>query len=152
MRDFFKTVFSMVYKIFNFFNLVPALFVFLLGAVLYFTGVFATYPVILYLFEGCLIFALIYAIVATIRKLLGIDKKVKKSKGAQIISGGTSEGEKSRQEPEPTNQPNEKYVQKVPRYFRVKENPDYLMAEYDDRYELYLIKDGNLRKIRTDYK
>ncbi len=151
MKDFFKTVFSIVYKILNFFNLIPAVFIFLLGAVLYFTGVFVKYPVILYLFEGCLIFALIYAIVATIRKLLGIDKKVKKSKGAQIISGKDG-GEQTPQTailPPKTENNN---TEKVPRYFRVKQNPDYVMAEYDDRYELYLIKDGNLRKIRTDYK
>ncbi len=37
-------------------------------------------------------------------------------------------------------------------YFRVKQNPNYLMAEYTDRYELFVKTDGGLKKVRTDYK
>jgi hypothetical protein len=117
------------------------------------------YPVVLILFQVLLVFAAIYAIVATIRKLLGLDKRVKKSKGMQIV-GGAAESE-SKKEQAVNNQTlpgqtvasmQEVLVDNAPRYFRVKQNPDYVMAEYADRYELFLITDGGLKKIRTDYK
>ena len=40
----------------------------------------------------------------------------------------------------------------TPTYYRVKQNSEYVMAEYKDRYELYRIIDGQMKKIRTDYK
>lgn len=40
----------------------------------------------------------------------------------------------------------------VPRYFRVKQNPSFIMAEYSNRYELFRVENGQLVKIRTDYK
>ena len=39
-----------------------------------------------------------------------------------------------------------------PRYYKLKQNPDYVMAEYSDRYELFLITAKGLEKVRTDYK
>lgn len=39
-----------------------------------------------------------------------------------------------------------------PLYFSVKQNKDYIMAEYADRYELYFKDAYGLKKIRTDYK
>lgn len=159
MFDFFKTIFSFLYKLLALLNLQPALFVALIGAVLYFTGVMNDYPVVLILFQVLLVFSAIYAIVATIRKLLGLDKRVKKSKGMQIV-GGAAESE-NKKEQAVNNQTlsgqtvasmQEVLVDNAPRYFRVKQNPDYVMAEYADRYELFLITDGGLKKIRTDYK
>lgn len=43
-------------------------------------------------------------------------------------------------------------IQEQPRYFRVRQNPNYVMAEYSDRYELYLITPNGLKLTRTDYK
>ena len=39
-----------------------------------------------------------------------------------------------------------------PYYFRVSQNPKYLMAEYEDRYELYYEGKDGLKFIRTDFK
>ena len=39
-----------------------------------------------------------------------------------------------------------------PKYFRVKQNPNFVMAEYADRFELFKILDGQLVRIRIDYK
>ena len=41
---------------------------------------------------------------------------------------------------------------KYPQYFLVKQNPNYIMAEFEDRYELYEKTDKGLVKIRTDQK
>lgn len=39
-----------------------------------------------------------------------------------------------------------------PVYYEVKQNKNYIMAEYADRYELYFKDRNGLRKIRTDVK
>lgn len=39
-----------------------------------------------------------------------------------------------------------------PKYYSVRQNRDYVMAEYEDRYELFVKRDGGLQKVRTDYK
>lgn len=153
MKDFFKTIFSFVYKFFNALNLIPALFVALIGLVLYVTGTLNAYPVVAVIFQVLLVVTAIYAIVATVRKLLGLDKKVKKSKGMQIVSDDEKQnaGDQATQQASSAEKPLEKVADK-PRYFKLKQNPDYIMAEYSDRYELFLITDGGLKKIRTDYK
>ena len=39
-----------------------------------------------------------------------------------------------------------------PTYYRVKQNPNYVMADYSNRYDLFKISNGKLIFIRTDYK
>ena len=48
----------------------------------------------------------------------------------------------------------QKSVNKInkPLYYRVSQNPKYVMAEYDDRYELFYEGKDGLKYIRTDYK
>lgn len=155
MKDFFKTILTFVYNIFNVLNLVPALFISLVGLVLYVTGTFSTYPVVALIFQLLLIAAVIYAIIATGRKLLGLDKRVKKSKGMQIVSDKENAKDKDNEkfEKKEDDLPTQtEQVAEKPKYFKLKQNPDYIMAEYQDRYELFLITDAGLKKIRTDYK
>ena len=153
MKDFFKTILTFVYNIFNVLNLVPALFISLVGLVLYVTGTFNTYPVVALIFQLLLIAAVIYAIIATGRKLLGLDKRVKKSKGMQIVSDNESAKDTVKEKKKEKDLPTETVqVVEKPKYFKLKQNPDYIMAEYQDRYELFLITDAGLKKIRTDYK
>ena len=152
-KNLFVTLFTIIYKIFALFNLQLTLLFALVGVLLYFTGVFEQNPAILILFYVLLIISIAYAILATIKKMLGIDKKIKKSKGAQIISTDAKE------EKEETADSNANVVQEEkvvapekPTYFRVKNHPDYVMAEYSDRYELFKKTEDGLKRIRTDYK
>ena len=151
MKSFFSAIFSIIYKFLNFLNLIPAVFVLLIGVVLYFTGTLDAYPVAMLVFQIILIFTIVYAIVATVKKMLGIEnKKVKKSKGMQIVSdvkGGATVTETSQEDLQSKTFSGEK-----PRYYKLKQNPDYVMAEYSDRYELFLITAKGLEKVRTDYK
>lgn len=39
-----------------------------------------------------------------------------------------------------------------PKYYAVKQNRNYVMAEYEDRYELFVKYNGGLKRVRTDYK
>lgn len=147
IKNIFVTLFTIVYKIFALFNLQLTLLIALIGVILYFTGVFEQNTAILIVFYILLIISISYAILSTIKKLLGLDKKIKKSKGAQIIDAKTEE-ESSAEAQQEKNQPKTK----TPTYFRVKNHPDYVMAEYNDRYELFRKTEEGLKKIRTDYK
>ena len=86
--------FTVIYKIFAFFNLQITLLFSLIGLVLYITGIFEQNRVVLIVFYLLLVLSIIYAIASTIKKLLGVNvdnKSVKKSKGMQIISNQQSE-------------------------------------------------------------
>ena len=80
IKNFFVTIFTILYKILAFFNLQLTLLIALIGGILYFTGVFEQNPAILIIFYVLLIISIGYAILATIKKLLGLDKKDKKDK------------------------------------------------------------------------
>ena len=147
IKRIFVALFTIVYKILALFNLQLPLLVALIGVVLYFTGVFEQNPAILIVFYILVIISIAYAILTTIKKLLGVDKKVKRSKGAQIIST-----EKSEEEAEEKVEEKPSVKVETPTYFKVKNQPDYVMAEYSDRYELFRKTDNGLKKVRTDYK
>lgn len=141
--------FTVIYKIFAFFNLQFTLLLSLIGLVLYLTGVFNTNKTVLIIFYLFLVFSIIYAIAGTIKRLLGIEKRVKKSKGAQIINEQETQKQQSAQVE----------IQKVeepkiesPTYYTVKQNNNFIMAEYSDRYELFRKTEDGLKKVRTDYK
>ena len=140
-----KFIFKIIYAVIALFNLQLALFVLLVGALLYFTGTMSTYPVLSSIFQIALVLSAVYAIVTTLKKTLGLEKKVKKSKGVQIVQ---QQKETKKQE---QNQSVATELEK-PRYFTVKQNPNYVMAEFSDRYELYLKSKNGLEKVRTDYK
>ena len=148
IRAIIKGIFKLLYAVISLFNLQFTLFVVLVGALLYFTGVLSSNQTVLLVFQAALIISVIYAILTTIKKLLGIGKKVKKSKGLQIVEPERKE-EKEKEEETVSVSPQ---VDEKPKYYRVKQNPDFVMAEYSDKYELYRIGQNGLIKIRTDYK
>lgn len=144
-------VFTVVYKILSVLNLQLTLFVLLIGAVLFLTGTLNKNPTVLLIFQIILICSVVYAIISTLKRMLGIKKKPKKSKGAQIL---TTDGENNVNVADIENG-SERQIQveqDAPTYFRVKQNPEYVMAEYKDRYELFRITKDGLKRVRTDYK
>lgn len=157
-----KVFFTVIYGILEFLNLQYTLLVGLIGVVLYFTGALDSNRIVLIIFCLVLVISVVYALIASIKKLLGLDKKVKRSKGVQMLSNSgdsvsvdninrqskiedSGQGERNFNNNSPTHLDR-------PRYYRVKQNPSYVMAEYSDRYELYKLVNGKLVKIRTDYK
>lgn len=150
IKNLFKTLFTIIYKILALFNLQLTLLVALVGLIMYFTGVFEQNPALLITFYLLVVISIFYAILSTIKKLLGLNKKVKKSKGAQIISEQTEKEEKTTE----TEQEKQEvvYTPEKPTYFKVKNHDDFVMAEYSNRYELFKKTEKGLKKIRTDYK
>ena len=147
IKRIIKVFFTVIYKIFTFLNLQLTLLVGLIGLVLYLTGAFNTNQVVLIIFYLFLVLSIIYAITGTIKKLLGIQPRVKKSKGAQIIN--EDKEDLSGAQPEVQQ---EVKVKESPTYYTVKQNNNYIMAEYSDRYELYKKTENGLKKVRTDFK
>ena len=150
IRKIIKVFFTVLYKIFAFFNLQLTLLLSLIGLVLYITGIFEKNSIVLIIFYVLLVLSIVYAIMGTIKRLLGIEKRVKKSKGAQIVNEQIDKQESAQEE---ANQVKTEQVKKEsPTYYTVKQNNNYIMAEYSDRYELFKKTEQGLKKVRTDYK
>ena len=150
IKKIIVVIFTVIYKILALINLQLTLLIALLGLILLFTGVFENNSAILIIYYVLLIISIVYAILATIKKLFGLDKKVKKSKGAQIVN--TDNTEEKTDNAQVTVEPTVVSKVETPTYFRVKNQPDYIMAEYSNRYELFKKTENGLKKIRTDYK
>ncbi len=166
-------VLKAVYAVFALFNLQLTVLCLLIGVVLYFTGVFENRNVLLIIYYFVLIASIVLAIVLTIRRLLGLsgDGKKQKRRKPDIVKK-----EKPTREEQYEEQPVESKAvvtppaeeravyresavsaqaptpPKYPKYYGVRQNPNYVMAEYEDRYELFLKSREGLKKIRTDYK
>lgn len=148
LKKIIGAIFKFAYKIINALNLQLALFVGILGVILYFTGALSNGTVLL-CFYFAIIISVVIALVGTVRGLLGLGKgKNKKNPNLHIVetpdfNSNASAAEDEARQPAPSN---------VPVYYAVKQNSAYVMAEYADRYELLLKTANGFKKIRTDYK
>lgn len=169
IKKILRVVLGTVYHILALFNLQLTALILLIGIVLYLTGALDSNSAFKIVYELILIASVVLAIVTTVRKLLGLNKKkndkVKRSKGAQIIEDDNAPiipppapnyASYTAPVPPPVyNEPTAPIIpveHEKPMYYRVKQNPEYVMAEYSDRYELFKIVGGGLKKVRTDYK
>ncbi len=150
---------KLVYKIIDTFNLQIALLVFLIGFIVFVIAGVEASGAIFTVFIVAMFASILLAVFGTVRNLLGLDKKPKKKRGAQIVDSQQVVIEEQPKTYVASNIPQARqeqvegqYQAQQPVYFRTKQNPDYVFAEFSDRYELYKISSGQLVKIRTDYK
>ncbi len=177
IKKIIVTVLTFVYKVLSLFNLQMTALVLLVGLVLFVTGVLERSAAALIIFCFALVLSVLGAVWFTVKRLLGLSGG-KKRKGVEIIK---SKGVKTDDIPPAAPAPEraqpayaEEYAPRqvsetadtaqaapaastesipaYPRYFAVRQNKDYIMAEYADRYELYLKDRYGLKKIRIDYK
>ena len=177
IKKIIVTVLTFVYKVLSLFNLQVTALVLLVGLVLFVTGVLERSAAALIIFCFALVLSVLGAVWFTVKRLLGLSGG-KKRKGVEIIK---SKGVKTDDIPPAAPAPEraqpayaEEYAPRqvsetadtaqaapaastesipaYPRYFAVRQNKDYIMAEYADRYELYLKDRYGLKKIRIDYK
>jgi hypothetical protein len=111
----------------------------MVGLVMFLTGVFED-RIWLIVFYFAVILSIVFSIFGTIKRLLGIGKKVDRKKGVQIVGTTAQEQESVTEE------------QTYPKYYKVRSNQNQLMAEFSDRYELYEKINGAWVQIRTDKK
>ncbi len=151
-------IFKFIYKLIDLFCLQFVIIVGLIGVVLYFTGAIREGDTGYIVVAFALIISVVYAIMGTIKKCLGVSKK-SKTEGVQIVDQTTKKPRKwfkKKQEPVQTEQVEvdsvEPLQQEQPTYYKVKNKTNYVMAEFSDRYELFRVENGKLIRIRTDYK
>lgn len=158
-----KAIFKGIYKVLSIFNLQLTMLVGVLGGILYLTGVLTSTPIALTCFYILLILSVVYAIIKSIKRLLGLGKKVEKKKGMQIISEpsvpANTEDESSANEPTEetdTGLPKTKLdltQKETPiRYFTAKSNKSVVICEYQDRFVLFLKTSSGYKYLRTDKK
>lgn len=154
LKNAVKNILNAIYKVLKFFNLQLALLVALIGVVLYFSGVFENSVALEMIFYIVLIFSIIYAVIISVGKVLGIEwgkgKKEKKRSKIEIVEVEDKK-EQAKQERWQDIEVKEEKEEKI-KYFKVKQKPGYYMAEFEDRYELYYMTVNGLQKVRTDYK
>ena len=152
IKTVFGAIFKTIYGILGLFSLQPLVFCAVAGALLEiaFRAVSGSDAGFI-LFHLILCLCVLYAVLRTVYRLLGLGrKKIKRRERAQILSDFEEREERDNVSP-PARSP-EPPREERPRYYRVKQNPKYVMAEFRDRFELYLETDGSLQYIRTDYK
>ena len=117
----------------------------LLGIGLHLFGAFDSNSTLEIFYIVALVVSILASLWANLTRFKKKDKKEKKA--VQIVSAEVEKEQEEFTESEP-NEPQTVY----PKYYNVKQNPAYVMAEYEDKFVLYLKSNGGLVKIRTDYK
>ena len=154
-----------IYSLLSLLNLQFTAIVALIGVVLHFTGVMDKGGAVLLIYCVVFIASIVLAVLLTFKKIFNIEKKPKEKSKVQIVKG-QNETEQQIAQPQVSsnkvadvnqlqNQNATGYsvlAEEKPVYYQVKQNKNYIMAEYSDRYELYLKTAKGLKKIRTDYK
>ena len=148
-----KVIFEAVYKVLSFFNLQFTLLVGFVGLILYVTGLFHKYPQIRVWFLVAIIASVFLGLFLFIRKLFKKSKKLedKAERGNVQTVRVESEQAETTEPKEETEKPTVIQNDK-PKYYNVAQNPNFIMAEYHDRYELYKKTSNGLVKVRTDLK
>ena len=141
ISKFFKTVSTFIYKILKTFRLHLTLLVILTGIILFFCGVFEDNATAEMVYFIVLIASVFYAVIGTGRAILFPKPKEEKKRAKVDIV-----------KKEETEEKTEETVEEKPVFYKVKQNNFYVMAEYKDRYELFVKTPEGLKRVRTDYK
>ncbi len=159
LRKIIVTAFKAAYAIISFLYLQYALLVLLVGLILLITGVFSENQSIYVIFWVVLGLSVVLCVYLNLKRLAPQDKPKKRREVIYQLQAPQSlpngEVDISFQQPVVQNAyvPVPEPIQEKPlRYFRVKQNPNYIVGEFSDRFEVYLVTQGGLKKIRADYK
>ena len=137
------SIIKLIYKLAKVLNLGATFFVSVVGLVVYLAGGFEDEKVKT-IFIAILISTIVLALFLTIKKIFFPKKK---KRNVQIV--GSAEKQVKDEEEMVVDLPK---ASVYPKYYAVRQNKNYIMAEYSDRYELYKIENGKMFKKRTDYK
>ncbi len=152
IKKIITAVAKIIYKILSLFHLELTLLCAVLGCVIEIAyGSVSKSKTSLIVFHVILAATVLYALLRT----LGVGKRKKSQKDEEKPKKSVKETEETYENAKHTENFEEKSVpvrEEAPRYFRVKQNPKYVMAEYSDRYELFLDTDSGYEYVRTDYK
>lgn len=167
-----KVAFDIVYGLLKALKLQLLLSALFVGAILFLTKVLPENQTLLFVFIGFVALGFFYAVLGNVnrvKKLFSGANKRRTEKLKERAEREEQEEFKQKREEQIRQEEREKIEQErlliqngqasvpkktesYPKYYKVKQNNNYVMAEYRDRYELYVKKDGKLFKVRTDKK
>ena len=153
LKKAIKIIFEAVYKVLSFCNLQFALLVGFAGLILYVTGLFHKHPQIKSWFFVALIMSVFLGFFLFIRKHFKKSKKLKEKPERGNVQTVRVESEQAEVTESKVETENPAVIQNAkPKYYKVAQNSNFIMAEYPDRYELYKKTPNGLVKVRTDLK
>lgn len=142
IKAFVKLVSDGLYKVLKLLNLQYTFLVLVVAFVLYVTGVLVEGTTLYLAFQILLVTSIVFSVLVSVYKMIKPKNKPKEQEEKpQVI-----DAEKVKEKPM-----KQKKQKEVAKYYRVSQNPRYVMAEYSDRVVLYYQKDNKLKLIRTDY-
>ena len=148
-----SSIFKALYTIIKVLNLQIFLLVAVVGGIVFLTGGFSgseALKLVFYFLAGS---SIVYALVVTFKNLFGLGKKKEKDKNTvEEVEPSEEENKPEQNRQEDLFEGRQRIEPSQPKYFRVKDRKDLIMAEYCDRVELYRLENGKMTKIRTDYK
>ncbi len=124
---------------------------FLIKSKLYPLVLFLTFYVVMFFLNydvgyGSLTFSIcVVGVIVTVLYSIYCAFFVKKNKGKK-------DGDKDKGNKVAPTRKNKQKKSVYPIYFTVKQDPRYVFAEYEDRYELYLKTESGLKYVKTDSK
>ena len=149
LKKAIKIIFEAVYKVLSFFNLQFTLLVAFAGLILYVTGLFHSQPKLKVWFLIALVASVVLGLFLFVRKLFNANKRLDEKAERGEVQTVRVEAEQT----ETSTEPSAPVIQNIkPTYYKVAQNPNFIMAEYPDRYELFKKTDKGLVKVRTDFK
>ncbi len=158
-KNFFKIVGNLLYYIISFLHLTPLILLAVFGLLIELSSsAISTNTIFAGIFKLLIALSIVYAVLRTASAILGIgNKKRHKKSTAEIIKPKKRE-KQVEEKVETAYQQNQEVRQEepvkqaYPKYYRAKQNPNYVFTEYEDRYELFKLTDGKYVYVRTDYK
>lgn len=151
-----KVAFDIVYKVLKLLKLQFLLSVLFVGTILFIVKVLPSNTKVLIIFLVFVVLGVLYTLIGNAQRFRKFFAKFEREKKEAPTPKANSEPESYYQEQpklEQREEPKKYYSkEKYPKYFAVNQNQNYVMAEYKDRYELYIKKEGKLFRVRTDMK
>ncbi len=156
-------VIKLVYGVLKALHLQWAFLVALIGGLLYITGVMQennSLQIIMFIAFGLTLALSFILIIVADSKTKKAKKKKKEEKSKKRKKSEDTLGEVDLTKPHTEQVTTQQIVEpsqpvilpEKPKYFAVKQNPNYVMAEFSDRFELYKKTKAGLERVRTDYK
>lgn len=166
---FFKVLFKILYTL----RLIPAVCTLIYALVLKLMKISfseaSVYIVVLYVLAA---FSVLYFVYGAVKPFVGGNKKPNRPKqnkpepyvqpapaqssgyydnGGYYQNSGAAYGGQLAMQPQGARV-SEQNAKKYPVYYKAAQNENYVFAEYEDRYELFLRTDGGLKYVKTDFK
>ena len=159
-KNFFKIIANLLYYIISFLHLTPLILLAVFGLLIELSSsAISNNTIFAGIFKLLFALSIVYAVLRTASAIFGIgNQKRHKKSTAEIIKPKKREKKveeevelvSSQQTQEVKQQETVKSV--YPKYYRAKQNSNYVFTEYEDRYELFKLTDGKYVYVRTDYK